>query len=104
MSRAAALTLMAALGVLLPKVLPVLVLPERLPAVLGRPIAALPVATLGAFTAILVTDVAGRSLNAAPILLALAAVAVATAVVRRTTVSLLVGFAAVAALHAAGRL
>jgi branched-subunit amino acid transport protein len=91
--------LAAAAGVLLPKVLPALLLPERMPKAVGSWLEYVPAGMLGAFTAITVTAYAR---SAGPPWWPLAALAAAGAVAlltRRTFAALLTGWLLLAALH-----
>jgi branched-subunit amino acid transport protein len=93
--------LAAAAGVLLPKLLPALLLPERVPPLIATWLQYVPAAMLGAFTAL---TAAGYALPAARPWLLLAALAVAAAMAlrtRRTFVALVAGWAVLAGLHLA---
>ncbi len=93
--------LAAAGGVLLPKVLPALLMPERVPAAIANWLQYVPAGMLGAFTAL---TVAGYALPAARPWLLLTTLAIAAAVglvTRRTFAALLAGWALLAGLHIA---
>jgi branched-subunit amino acid transport protein len=92
----------ATLGVVLPKLLPALLLPETVPARVATWLEYLPAAMLGAFTALLVAGFARPSPRPWLLYIALVIAAATALVTRRTLASLLAGWSALIALHLAG--
>ena len=92
----------AAAGVLLPKALPALLLPERMPSAVASWLEYLPAGMLGAFTAITVTAYVHSAGSPWWPLAALAAAGVVALWTRRTLVALLTGWLLLAALHLLG--
>jgi branched-subunit amino acid transport protein len=93
-----------AAGVLLPKVLPGLLLPDRVPAPIAAWLVYVPAGMLGAFTAITAAGYVGPFPRALPVVGALALAGLVALLSRRTFPSLLVGWAALAVLHLGGLL
>jgi branched-subunit amino acid transport protein len=90
----------ATAGVVLPKILPALALPESIPERVAGWLEFLPAAILGAFTALTVTGYVAPSAQPWLVIGGLLLAGIVVLVTRRTLLALLAGWAVIVALHA----